>query len=120
MRFRIRSLFLFRGLIALLLGIAFPLRPTDGYIGSLILLFEDDGTVWADGYSESGFKSVRIGMARSEVYKLLGPPLTGNNYFDGTVGHCWTMSQLDSTYRQREVIFADDRVIEVIAGPWID
>ena len=119
MRFRLRSLFLFTAVVALLVCLAFPLRPIDGFIGSLFLLFED-GTVWADGYSDAGFKAVRVGMSRSEVYKLLGKPITS---YDDRGRRCeyWSAGQtIYSSYRQREVVFKGDTVVRINTGAWID
>jgi hypothetical protein len=35
-----------------------------------------DRTVYAPGYSEAGFRSIRVGMAREEVTRILGEPLS--------------------------------------------
>jgi hypothetical protein len=35
-----------------------------------------DRTVYAPGYSEAGFRSIRIGMTREEVTRVLGEPLS--------------------------------------------
>jgi hypothetical protein len=35
-----------------------------------------DRTVYAPGYSEAGFRSIRIGMTREEVTRILGEPLS--------------------------------------------
>jgi hypothetical protein len=35
-----------------------------------------DGTVYAPGYSEARFRSIRVGMTREEVTRVLGEPLS--------------------------------------------
>jgi outer membrane protein assembly factor BamE (lipoprotein component of BamABCDE complex) len=35
-----------------------------------------DGTVYAPGYSEAGFRSIRVGMTREDVTRVLGEPLS--------------------------------------------
>ncbi|AMV38254.1 hypothetical protein [Planctomyces sp. SH-PL62] len=37
--------------------------------------FLSDSTVYAPGYTETGFESIRLGMRRAEVLSRLGPPL---------------------------------------------
>jgi hypothetical protein len=117
MRFRVRGLFLFSILVALLLCIGFAVRPIDGFVGNVRLLFVEDTTNWADAYTDSGFRAVRVGMSRSEVYKLLGIPFSARLYPDGTIGESWAMIRHASSYRQREVIFDKDyRVVRTIAA----
>jgi outer membrane protein assembly factor BamE (lipoprotein component of BamABCDE complex) len=53
-------------------------------LGVVVLLFvafslglsrlPSDGTVYSPGYSESKFKSIRVGMPREQVIRMLGEP----------------------------------------------
>ena len=118
MRFRVRGLLLFAILVALLLCIGFAVRPIDGFVGNVRLLFVEDATNWADAYTDRGFRAVHVGMSRAEVYKLLGTPLFARHYDDGTIGEFWTRASYGSSYRHREVIFDKDyrAVARIIAA----
>jgi hypothetical protein len=120
MRFRFTSLFLIAVILCLLLCTAFMLRPIDGFFGAAFLLFFDDATVWADAYSDNGFRAVRVGMSRSEVINLLGTPLVTASYPDGRVGERWTKGRSNLSYRRREVIFKENKAVEIVTSPWID
>jgi hypothetical protein len=58
-------------------------------------------------------------MTRDEVYKLLGMPLSKDLDGRDQVWESWTASR-DGSYRQRELVFENDRVVEIISGVWID
>ena len=49
------------------------LSSLDGLDGRLLATFYGDDTEYADGYSDSGFRNVRIGSSAAEVTALLGP-----------------------------------------------
>ncbi len=121
MRFRIRSLSVFVVLIAMIVGLYHALGPTDGIIGEVRALVEDDETVWpVSGYSHNGFRAVRTGMSRNEVYRLIGPPISAKHDYGDNVFECWTWAQYNGSYRRREIIFRGDKVVQKVAGFYID
>jgi len=118
-RFPLRILFVYTAIGALVAGAMFRWWPIDG-IGGIVwrVLLEED-TVWASGYSEDGFRGVRIGMKRSEVHKLLGPPIKSGQW-DGQLWEHWTYSPADTHYQIRDVVFEDDVVVRKIGEYWVD
>ena len=119
MRFRINSVLLFIAVVAMGLC-AYRLWPIDGLIGNLFAIFNDEDTVWADGYTNEGWRSVAVGMKRDEVYALLGPPLdTQPTGVAGTL-ECWTRSPADTDYRRRDLEFSGDRIVHKWSEYWID
>jgi hypothetical protein len=91
--------------------------PTDGIVGEVLALIYDDQTVWPiTDYSDNGFRAVRIGMSRGDVYSLIGRPINMQDDPDGIIRECWTWSGRDGSYRKREVIFRGNEVIGKVAG----
>jgi hypothetical protein len=111
-RFRLRSLFVLIAILALLLT-AYRWRPIDGVID-----FGNSGhTVWAEGYSDTGFRAVRLGMKRDQVYALIGQPFE-HSWIDprGHTVEQWTAPGDDAnTFRRRDVIFSGDTVVEKVS-----
>jgi hypothetical protein len=66
------------------------LLSLDGLDGWLLATFYEDDTEYANGYSEAGFKNVRIGSSAAEVIALLGPHL----------GEAWGFEASDREYAQ--------------------
>ena len=56
-------------------------RPTDILFAALSAL-EGHSTVYAEGYSESKFRSLRVGMAAQQVADALGPPLVRGRWMN--------------------------------------
>ena len=119
MRFRLPALFLMTAVFAIAFT-AYRNWPIDGVGGRMLSIVIGEDTVWANGYTDDGWRTVHTGMSVAEVHALLGPPLyVWNN--DGTeTVHWWTRSPSDSDYRQRAVIFRGDKAVEKISGYWID
>jgi hypothetical protein len=69
--------------------------PLDGVAGILGPLLFGDDTVWATGYTDAGFRAVRVGMSRTEIYAILGPPFYATPNGTGQVAEDWTV--LDSS-----------------------
>lgn len=63
----------------LLLGIFWGATPQrlkiDGISGELWDLVLSTDTKYSDGYSDSGFNQVKVGMSKQEVIEILGEPL---------------------------------------------
>jgi outer membrane protein assembly factor BamE (lipoprotein component of BamABCDE complex) len=132
MRFRLRSLFVLTAFVAVA-AYAFSswCRSIDGPSGVFFTIGFGDATVWAKGYSDDAFRSIKIGMTRGEVHALLGPPLEirqSYNQFDfdtirqqpGEIVECWTTTPNDSSYRIRQVVFLGDRVVDKQAEFYLD
>jgi len=82
-------------------------------------LSDNDSTVYAPGYSDGGFRKVTVGMHRSDVLDLLGPPVHYWNY-EGRFWGEWAYSPEDGDYRRREIAFRNDIVVEKLAEYWLD
>jgi hypothetical protein len=119
-RFRLGALFLLTVLGALALS-AYRYWPVEGIFGyGLSVVFGED-TEWAGGYTDEGWRVVRIGMNEADVHSLLGPPLYVVWDRGGTVTtHWWTRSPSNGDYRERAVVFFGDKSVEKISGYWVD
>jgi hypothetical protein len=101
-------------------------------IGSYLLrLFIDlsfgRGTLYSVRYSESGFKSLRIGMAREEVEGIMGPPLRKVPWFGyayPVVGgdENWRYSEPDNDgdYWRKWVIFRNGKILTTVNAWYVD
>jgi hypothetical protein len=56
-------------------------RPMDILLASISAL-EGHSTVYAKGYSESKFRSLRVGMTAQEVEQIMGAPLERGEWMD--------------------------------------
>jgi hypothetical protein len=76
-------------------------------------VFCDADTVYASGYSEAAFETVRPGMTTTEVEKRLGPPLGVSKNRDG--GESWFYSRhgaRSDDFENRVVLFGPNRLVE--------
>jgi hypothetical protein len=110
LRFGLRSIFVLIAVVALLLT-AFRLWPVDGVIVGL-----DAYTVFADGYSNSGWKSIRLGASRRDVYTRLGLPAHVISFADERTVEEWSDGVVvPGRYRRRALGFKDDKVVFIKA-----
>lgn len=88
----------------------------------LTLAFGDDGTVYAPGYSESAFRSIRLGMTTEQVKAILGAPLAeGKDENGAPVIWRYSASPRKGNYHYRGVRFdAKGNVVERIAEFYVD
>ena len=76
--------------------------------------FEDD-TIWADGYSEAGFKQIVPGMTKEDVVRLVGRPMF--EWWDGEGSEClgwnvhWEYAWSGKAGWVRQVYFEDGRTV---------
>lgn len=93
--------------------------PEDSFWRTLMSPFE--GTVRAQGFSESAFTKIRIGMMAAEVTRLLGEPLRRSC---GVYGCLWIYTWQESgtaDFDQRWVLVdAKARVSEIRKSFFID
>jgi outer membrane protein assembly factor BamE (lipoprotein component of BamABCDE complex) len=80
-------------------------------------------TRYTEGFTESKFAAIRVGMTQEEVVKLLGEP------FDGASARAssrWAYTQdgkctwKDWAWLGREIVFAKGRVVEIVARVYYD
>jgi outer membrane protein assembly factor BamE (lipoprotein component of BamABCDE complex) len=100
---------------------ALGLRPIDGIAGNLYAPIFGDETEWADGYTDQAFRAVGVGMTTQEVCALLGDPLEcSTNAYDNKSVYRWTRPHGSIHYRQRDVVFDGNVVIEKIGEYRLD
>lgn len=94
-------------------------------VGGLIfggMLSED--TVYAAGYSDSGFRHVTLGMSRSDVEALIGAPQKEWAFDQKTdhpgVGARWSYSPGDTNFRCRVILFRNGVVVEKHTEFYVD
>lgn len=82
----------------------------------------DEGTIWAENFSEENFDRIKTGMTSNEVLSLLGEPL---NSLERCEAECyWYYTKQDagtSDFDQRLVVLNQSKkVIEIRKGFFID
>jgi hypothetical protein len=96
----------------------------DGVSGLILGVLLKEDTVYARGYSDSGFRRVRLGMTDHEVEKLVGRPLTvwptPESPSGADTGARWSFSPGDTHFRCRALLFKNHRVIEKHAEFYVD
>jgi hypothetical protein len=79
LRFRVRSMMVAVAIAGVVVAftkyLCIDSRPVD-LLAAAIGALDGEYTVYADGYSESKFRSIRIGMTVRQVEEIMGPPLT--------------------------------------------
>ncbi len=93
--------------------------PYEDFFDELFLAIDGD-TVFAPGYTQSGFGSIRVGMSEAQVRATLGEPLQ-SSMSNGEVVDMWYSHSPNSThYRQRGFILRGGVVTKVIAEMYWD
>ena len=92
----------------------------DGIGGLIWGLFFREDTVFAAGYTDSGWRSVRVGMTEDDVTGRIGEPLQVWTNQDASVGMRWSKSPGDTHYRCRFLQFNNGRVSEKHAKFYVD
>jgi hypothetical protein len=100
-------------------GFGYLFWPIEGLVDTVLSLAVDEDTQWAPKYSDSAFRTVRLGMKRAEVHSLLGPPLLTWSH-DGKRIEEWTRSPSDAHYRRRYIVFESDAAVEINATVYFD
>jgi hypothetical protein len=82
-----------------------------------------EATAYANGYTECGFRSIKVGMTTAEVNSTLGPPLGRGPWED--LPEVWFYTQnktiTDNFWRRWVVVDArEDRVAEIIDDFWVE
>jgi hypothetical protein len=78
LRFRVRRIMVLVAIVGVVLALAkyffIESRPRDILAAALGAL-DGEYTVYAEGYSEYSFRSIRVGMSIRQVEEIMGPPL---------------------------------------------
>jgi hypothetical protein len=78
LRFRIRRIMVVVAIVGVILALAKSLfidNSPDDIVAAVIGAMGGNFTVYAEGYSESNFHSIRAGMTVRQVEEIMGPPL---------------------------------------------
>ena len=103
-------------------GFVIHISMLDGLDGFLLSrLFQED-TVYAEGYTDEGFRQVHIGMSETEVRQLLGDPLETYMPRQGVnrTSLQYSRSPGNTHYRIRAIFIRDGRVISKKVEFWVD
>ena len=77
LRFRVQRIMVLVAIVGVVLALAkyffIENRPRDILAATLSAL-DGEYTVYADGYSEYSFRSIRVGMSIRQVEEIMGPP----------------------------------------------
>ncbi len=90
---------------------------------SLIAWLLGEETVYAEGYSERKFASIKVGATTAEVLSIMGPPLRRGAWGDSPQVWFYTNQRTATdNYWRRWLVFdtAGERVVEIIADFWVD
>lgn len=106
---------------ALLAADGYLLDGLDGLMWAAILA---EDTVYASGYSDAGFRRVRLGMTYDDVRRLIGEPELSWS-IDGSsggpdLGARWSYSPADTNFRCRVLLFREQRVVRKHAEFYVD
>ncbi len=108
-------------------------RPLDILLWALSSL-AGHSTVYAEGYEESKFRSIGLGMTIRQVEDIMGTPLEKGRWFVsdgggpvtpgiGVLDDIWHYTQAGKTrgnYWQRQVYFRDGRVYKLDRTYYVD
>ena len=85
------------------------------------LLYPFEGTVWAKGFTESGFESIQLSMTENQVLAILGEPLF-QNCGEGICFWMYTGQDTQTAdFDQRWVVIGKDgKVSEIRKSFFID
>ena len=113
------------GITVLASLISFDRWSLDGWVGVAGGLTLHEDTVYAPGYSDAGFRAVRLGMTVAEVEKLIGRAertwtLEDRGGEKSEFGARWSHSAHDTNYRCRLLLFRDGRVTEKHSEFYVD
>lgn len=93
----------------------------DGLDGWFFGLSGNETTYYSSGYSENGFRRIRVGMDEKEVLSVLGEPLSRYPIRErAQTGWRYSGYREKNDYRVRVVIFKHGRVMMKISEYYVD
>jgi hypothetical protein len=137
MRFTIRRMMVGVAIVAVIMVVSKTLfidnQPTDFLFVALSLLDGSHSTIYAGGYSESSFRSIRVGMPMCDVEVIMGPPLYKGQWIVGVPGQpastdgpqddFWSYTaagKVRGNYWQRRVFFRNGIVHRTDSSYYMD
>jgi len=80
--------------------------PMDAFLRTII---RENNTIWAPGFSESKYSSIRTGMTKEQIIKILGEPVRkwDRDYPDGAWSYSW-QKEGDDIFDRRDITFSRD------------
>ncbi len=81
-----------------------------GVVNALLrLVYSENGTVWAAGFSEAKYSSIRPGMAKEDVLGILGEPVKkwNRDHADSSWSYTW-QREGDDNFDRRTITFSQD------------
>jgi hypothetical protein len=93
----------------------------DGLDGWFFSLPGKEATYYSKGYSDSGFRRIKIGMSEEDVLTILGEPLARQETPEEKQTS-WRYSgrRIDTDYRERVIIFENGKVKKKISDYYVD
>ena len=99
---------------------SYLLDGIDGLFFSKLALGGED-TQYASGYTDGGFRAIRIGVSKEEVLGILGSPLKlWPDEHEGLEIWGYTSTPSDSNYRIRVVQFRGGVVVDKVSEFYVD
>lgn len=101
------------------LGLIIQISFLDGLRGVVLAIAFKDTSVYASGYSNKKYKTIKIGTPRKVVIDTLGPPLEVDTWKDIERLH-YSTSPTGSHYRVRQVCLAEGKVVKKVHYYYVD
>ena len=112
-----------RLIVALAVALLTAVMATLNVGESLRARFFGDATVYAEGFSERKFASVKVGATTAEVLSIMGPPLRRAPFGDAPLVWFYTDQRTSTDNFWRRWVVLDPtgkRVAEIITDFWVD
>jgi hypothetical protein len=120
-RFTVRQMMVVVAALGIILTLARYVFIEDSPDQLLAGILHPHSTVYASGYNESRFRSIRIGMGTSQVERLVGSPLERRPAWWSPGDDLWLYTRgRTSTSRRRWVVFRNGKVVAVINDFYVD
>jgi outer membrane protein assembly factor BamE (lipoprotein component of BamABCDE complex) len=108
------------GVIVAFVRFVFIDNSPDQLLASAIL---GESTVYAKGYSEHRFRTIKVGMTASQVEAIMGTPLRKGLHPAFGLPDPWFYTyheDMTANYKRRWVVFNNGKVVNVINDFWVD
>jgi hypothetical protein len=98
----------------------------DQVLLSALCALDGSATVYVRGYSESKFRSLRIGMTAHQVEQIMGPPLSRSQWATtrgGIADDVWNYTGANQPlgdYKRRSILFRNGKVFEIYNFYYLD